>query len=157
MGGAVVAAALGVGAMLVLTSTDDGEEAGPEVELDPRADEFPEATARVADETLAFLDGEGAPLLQVHRAAMDLPEDPTPAACRQVVRQLDAEAPSGQVIDLAVQLPDEVLTEAVLAERSALGRTLTSCVEGAPRHRRELRDVAALVSARLVQLEAAAG
>lgn len=154
---AVVVWALGSG------SDDDGSTiAETAVTLDPRAEVFPSLSTGVAEETLAYLDGEGTALVVMHDAAVDVGGGIEQADCESLVEGLDRDAPSSEVVGLTGGVADEVLAAALASERTVLGVALTACVAGDVTEPLEDRvaavaDAAGLVEARLAQLEEAAG
>lgn len=154
---AVVVWALGSG-----SNDDDSATSETTVPLDPRAEAFPAASTEVAAETLAYLEGDGAPLLVMHDAAVEVGDGIEQADCESVVEALNRDAPSDEVLGLTGGVADEVLAAALASERSALGVALTACVSGDETEPLEDRlaaaaDAAGLVEDRLAQLEEAPG
>ncbi len=122
----------------------------------PLPEGTPEPSSEDAASVLAFLEGEGAPLLEVHEAALRLSTGELDAdTCTAVAGELDETAPSGDVAALVTGVADEVLRSALHSERVALGILLTKCVDGDTSSQGELREAAGAVATRLDQVEEA--
>jgi hypothetical protein len=117
----------------------------------------PPSDAQVARQTLDYLAGAGAPAMTVHRVAAGLGARPSPDQCRQAGATLDRDAPPDQLVLVIEGVQDEVLRDAMSAERASLGVTLTACAqESEPTGGREvpLPEAVRLVQARLDELAA---
>ena len=151
---AFVAVAAALGAATVITgvfgSGDDGRPAS-----DPRAAGLPRPSADSAKATLGYLRAEGAPLIEMHAAAREIPSTVDAPRCRSLVRGLNRSAPSNRVVALTAKVRDEPLRAALSDERANLGATLTGCLRGGAFASANARRAAGLVQARLDQLRAA--
>jgi hypothetical protein len=88
--------------------------------------------AQAEAETRAFLTGPGAPLLVMHRTAVEQARSgSSPTECRTRARVLQQQLDGDQALVLSSQVPDEELAAGFTAERSALARSLSTCAQGA--------------------------
>jgi hypothetical protein len=149
IGGAAVAAVFAFGGR--------SDDAKPRPVAQPTEEEqWPSVDRDGAEQTLSYLDGDGAMVMVVHRAAQSLGSAPTREECTAAGVALDREAPADQVQIAIAGIPDEPLRTVMGGELVSIGYTLTRCVGGevegdaAP-----LPEVTALVQERLDQLEAA--
>ena len=126
----VVLAGVGLG---VLAIGDD----------DSRSPDLPPVAVEDARATLSYLDGEGAALMRMHRAATDEPLKEG-QRCQQVVQRLNSGAPPDRVAGLMDGVADEPLRAAFSEERLKLGVALTRCVKN---HRATPEDAARLTRA----------
>jgi hypothetical protein len=163
VGGLLLLAAAAV-AVLVLRGGDENAVTPPTTTtaLLPveSAAELPAVDAGEASSTAAFLDGEGARLLVVHDAAVDVAGDLDESTCAETVSDLDERAPVDEIVALLARVSDEPLRAALESERQALGLLLTACVRGDEEVTTDERvatllEVAGLVEGRLADVEAA--
>jgi hypothetical protein len=103
-------------------------------------------------------DGDGAPLLAMHRVALGWNDGASADECESIGDTLDREAPPDQLAPLIAAVADEPLQALLDAESIALNDALTACLglstvpsaeDVAP-----LGEIAADVQARLDQLDA---
>jgi hypothetical protein len=148
---AVVLVAVAGAAVWVLALRDD--DAGPRDTAD-----LPPARADEARATLAYLDGDGAALLRVHKAAAGDPLGEGSGRCRQIVRELDSEVRPYRAAGLTGGVPDEPMRAVLSEQLLALGTALTRCADDevtAPDEDR-LTRATNLTSQRLEELREAA-
>lgn len=113
---------------------------------------FPPPGPGVAASVVTYLEGDGAGLLVMHAAATEVAVGGSEADCSDVAARLDTEVPSGTAFDLAGGVVDDVLREALLSERTALGVALTSCIADGDLDDAALAEVVEAVDFRLDQL-----
>lgn len=87
--------------------------------------------AQAEADTRAFLAGPGAPLLVMHRTAVDQARAGSSSTeCRTRAQALQQQLDGEQALALSSQVPDQELAAAFTAERSALARSLSACAQG---------------------------
>lgn len=144
----VVLAGVGVGIIAI----GDDDSRSPELKAD-----LPPVAVDDAHATLSYLDGEGAALMHMHRAATSEPLKEG-QRCEQVVQRLNAGAPPDRVAELMDGVEDEPLRAAFSEERLRLGVALTRCVKNhraMPEDAARLRRATDLSTQRLDELHAA--
>lgn len=88
--------------------------------------------AQAEADTRAFLAGPGAPLLVMHRAAVEQAQgSSSPTECRTRAQALQQQLDGEQALALSSQVPDQELAAGFTSERSALARSLSTCAQGA--------------------------
>ena len=158
--GVVLVAVLGVGAYVAFGLFGDNEPDSPPRSSSTVADlGFPDPDAQLAAETMAYLDGAGRMLLVMHEGAISIAGSNLDApACSEAAVGLDTDAPADSTPEIAGGVPDDVLRNAFYQERTALGVTLTACIEGTEpaADTPDLADSVDVVAVRLAELEEAA-
>lgn len=92
---------------------------------------FPEPEPGSSAADREYLQDEGRVLLAMHEHATEfLRSESAAEQCRQEAQTLDEAAPADHVLSRIGGVSDEVLRDALHAERTAFGLALTQCIAG---------------------------
>lgn len=141
------------------STTSSAPDGTIEQESVERPDDWPEVAPEVASATLAHLESEGVPAIEFVDAAGELVASEE-VDCEASLEEFEAGVDAGTLLELIGGIPDPVLNEMILSQRTAVMEVLSACEAGSPPPEESLDSVRILdeyVALRLDELEEAAG
>lgn len=145
------------------TPTVTGSSSSPSASSTVPVPGVPDVDARTAADTLDWLKGRGEAGLAMHHAAIALTGDaattPTDRECETLIEELDRGPAPGQVLAMITNVPDPMLQELMMEERSLVRTVLQPCLAGHDAADGDdidaLAEVVGSIDARLSQLREA--
>lgn len=141
------------------STTSEAPEETIEQESVERPDDWPEVAPEVASATLAHLESEGVPAIEFVDAAGELVASEE-VDCEASLEEFEAGVDAGTLLELIGGIPDPVLNEMILSQRTAVMEVLSACEAGSPPPEESLESIRILdeyVALRLDELQEAAG
>jgi hypothetical protein len=127
-----IVALIATTAVVVLVVLHSSRSALDEAKAAGAADSAALPPVADADATVAYLTGEGAPLMRMHDTAIGQLEagGRDAAACARDEMELTSSLPMDRAVGLITNVPDDALRGLLDRERTALAAVLAACPDG---------------------------